>query len=160
MQIVTPQTPAQFEACYDLRWRILRAPWQQPHGSERDALESEATHRMIVNDAGQVIAVGRLHRLDNNNGQLRYMAVDPDYRGQGLGEQILLALENAAMEQGLRRLLLHAREPVVGFYQQHGYQLLGRSHTLFGEIVHYEMSKTLGPSYKDSPPRHEDTKSS
>ena len=115
---------------------------------------------MIVNERQQVMAVGRLHRLDAKTGQIRYMAVDPDYRGQGLGKQILLALENAAREQGLVQLRLHAREPVVGFYQQHGYELLGRSHTLFGEIVHYEMHKILNPASEASPRRREDTKNS
>ncbi|MDZ7804470.1 GNAT family N-acetyltransferase [Thiohalophilus sp.] len=158
MQIVTPQTPAQFDAYYELRWRTLRAPWHQPRGSERDEHEANATHRMIIDDAQQVRAVGRLHALEAGTGQLRYMAVDPDYRGQGLGKQILSALEEAARAQGLQQLILHAREPVVDFYRRQGYALLDQSHTLFGEIVHYEMSKTLGPSYKDSPPRHEDTK--
>jgi len=158
MQLVTPQTPAQFEAYYDLRWRILRAPWQQPRGSERDELEVTATHRMIINQDQQVLAVGRLHALDSENGQLRYMAVDPDYRGQGLGKQILLSLEDAARQQAMATLVLHARQPVVGFYRQQGYELLGQSHTLFGEIVHYEMRKVLTPSSEASPRRHEDTK--
>ncbi|MFP4609713.1 MAG: GNAT family N-acetyltransferase [Thiohalophilus sp.] len=158
MQLVTPQTPAQFEAYYDLRWRILRAPWNQPRGSERDELENSASHRMIVNQDQQVLAVGRLHALDSENGQLRYMAVDPAYRGQGLGKQMLLSLEDAARQQGMTTLVLHAREPVVGFYQQHGYELLGQSHTLFGKIVHYEMHKVLTPSSEASPRRREDTK--
>lgn len=152
MQLVTPQTPAQFEAYYDLRWRILRAPWQQPRGSERDELENTATHRMIVNQEQQVLAVGRLHALDEARGQLRYMAVDPACRGQGLGKQLLLSLEDAARQQGMTTLVLHAREPVVGFYQQHGYILLGQSHTLFGEIVHYKMYKFLESSLEATPP--------
>lgn len=158
MQIVTPQTPAQFDAYYDLRWRVLRAPWDQPRGSERDEHETDATHRMIINERQQVLAVGRLHRLDAKTGQLRYMAVDPAFRGQGLGKQILEALEDAALKQGLQNLVLHAREPVVDFYQQRGYELLGQSHTLFGEIVHYKMHKVLNPSSDASPRRREDTK--
>lgn len=146
MQIVTPRTPAQFKAYYELRWQVLRAPWQQPRGSERDEYEANATHRMILDDAQQVRAVGRLHTLDSETGQLRYMAVDPDYRGQGLGKQMLLALEDAARVQGLQNLVLHARKPVVAFYRREGYELLGQSHTLFGEIVHYKMHKALTDS--------------
>lgn len=143
MQVVTPQTPAQFEAYYDLRWRILRAPWSQPRGSERDEQEDQATHCMILNDQQQVIAVGRLHTLDADTGQIRYMAVVPDYQGQGLGKRILASLEDAARQQGLQTLMLHAREPVVEFYRKQGYELLDQSHTLFGEIIHYEMRKNL-----------------
>jgi N-acetylglutamate synthase-like GNAT family acetyltransferase len=143
MQIVTPQSPAQFEAYYDLRWRILRAPWHQPRGSEQDELEADAAHRMIVDDSGKVIAAGRLHVVTEKLGQLRYMAVDEDYRKLGLGKKLLEVLEQAAQQQGLKQLMLHAREPVVGFYRHHGYRLIGQSHTLFGEIVHYEMHKRL-----------------
>ena len=150
-QVITPQTPAQFDAYYDLRWRVLRAPWGQPPGSERDEHETGATHRMIVNDPGQALAIGRLHALDASSGQLRYMAVDPDYQGQGLGRQILAALEDAARGQGLQQLVLHAREPVVDFYRRQGYQLLEQSHTLFGEIVHYKMRKSLEPTAEATP---------
>lgn len=158
MQIVTPRTPAQFDAYYELRWRVLRAPWQQPRGSERDEHEASATHRMIIDNTMQIRAVGRLHSLDADTGQLRYMVVDPDYRGQGLGKQMLLALEDAARALGLQNLVLHAREPAIGFYQHHGYELLKQSHTLFGEIVHYEMHKILNPSPEASPRRREDPK--
>lgn len=143
MQLVTPQTPAQFDAYYDLRWRILRAPWDQPRGSERDEQEDQSSHRMILTDQQQVVAVGRLHTVGTDIGQIRYMAVDPDYQGQGLGQQILEALEHAAREQNLQHLVLHARESVLGFYQHQGYELLEQSHTLFGEITHYKMRKLL-----------------
>ena len=147
MQIVTPQTPAQFDAYYDLRWRILRAPWQQPRGSEQDELEAAAIHRMIVDDSGKVVAVGRLQAVNEQRGQLGYRAVDEDYRKQGLGKKLLEVLEQAARQQGLEELILHAREPVVGFYRHHGYRLVGPSHTLFGEIAHYEMHRRLSDDY-------------
>ncbi|MFO8023625.1 GNAT family N-acetyltransferase [Thiohalophilus sp.] len=146
MQIDTPRTPVQFDAYYELRWQVLRAPWHQSRGSERDEHEADATHRMILDNGQQLRAVGRLHALDSETGQIRYMAVDPVYRGQGLGKQMLLALEDAARAQGLLNLVLHAREPVVGFYRRQGYELLGRSHTLFGEIIHYKMHKALTDS--------------
>ncbi|MEJ2362384.1 MAG: thioesterase, partial [Gammaproteobacteria bacterium] len=36
----SPQTKQEWQAYFDLRWRILRAPWQQARGSERDDLEA------------------------------------------------------------------------------------------------------------------------
>jgi ribosomal protein S18 acetylase RimI-like enzyme len=38
---------------------------------------------------------------------------------------------------------LHAREIAIGFYQKLGYQMIEKSHLLFGEIQHYLMEKTL-----------------
>jgi len=126
-----------------LRWRVLREPWDQPRGSERDEQDDKATHRMIVDPQHRVLAVGRLHQTEPGIGQIRYMAVDPAHQGQGLGRKILQALEQDALQQGLHSVFLHAREPVIGFYRHHGYQLGEPSHTLFGAIPHYHMYKQL-----------------
>lgn len=122
---------------------MLREPWYQPRGSERDELESGATHRMIVDQQHRVLAVGRLHQTSTGIGQIRYMAVEPAYQEQGLGKMILRALEVEALRQELHTLFMHAREPVIGFYQHEGYRLGEPSHTLFGSIPHYCMQKQL-----------------
>ena len=38
--IIEPQTPKEFEAYYLLRYEVLRKPWKQPFGSEKDDMES------------------------------------------------------------------------------------------------------------------------
>jgi predicted GNAT family N-acyltransferase len=126
-----------------LRWRILRAPWGQPRGSERDALERDAVHRVLCDASGKVVAVGRLHRSGDREAQIRYMAVETGYRCQGLGSHILQALEQAAKAGGSSRIVLHARETAVPFYRNRGYRLLEPSHLLFGEIQHVRMIKQL-----------------
>jgi len=137
-----PQTAKEWLAYYDLRWRVLRAPWQQPKGSEKDELEDTAIHRMIV-DNNMVIAIGRLHFIDDGTAQIRYMAVDADYEKQGLGKQILFSLEQTAKQQQINKILLHARENATGFYEKHGYTCIKPSHTLYGEIKHFLMEKNL-----------------
>ena len=42
MIVRAPSTEKEFERYRDLRWGILRAPWNQPKGSEVDELESKA----------------------------------------------------------------------------------------------------------------------
>jgi hypothetical protein len=61
MRIIEPSTPAQFSDYYELRWKILRKPWNQPRGSERDALDETATHLMLLDEDGAPAGVGRLH---------------------------------------------------------------------------------------------------
>lgn len=124
-----------------MRWRILRAPWGQPRGSERDALDSSATHLMVCDRQGAVVAVGRLQRNDASTGQLRYMAVETAFQRSGIGSVLLEALEREARAQGLSTLLLDARENAVPFYAQRGYRLIEPSHRLFGAIQHYKMEK-------------------
>ncbi len=102
-------------------------------------------HLMVAAPDGTALAVGRLHRLDDVTGQIRYMAVAPHARGRGLGRRMLFALEDRARTLGLRRLVLDAREAAAGFYLRHGYRALGEGHVLFGTIRHLRMEKLLAP---------------
>ncbi|TKB43997.1 bifunctional GNAT family N-acetyltransferase/hotdog fold thioesterase [Thalassotalea mangrovi] len=147
-----PQTPAQFAAYHHLRYQLLRKPWHQPPGSEIDELEAQGIHRMIVDANEQVVAVGRLHKSQQNQGQIRFMAVDAACQGMGLGRQLLQALEQQAIKNGISTICLNAREVALDFYLACGYQLLGEAHTLYGEVKHFSMCKVLtAPShYQDT----------
>ncbi|RMG28296.1 MAG: GNAT family N-acetyltransferase [Gammaproteobacteria bacterium] len=142
-RIRAPETPDEYRACYRLRWELLRAPWGQPPGSEQDAFESRAWHRMAITPEGCVIGYGRLHRESEDTGRIRYMAVRPEWQGQGVGTALLAALESAARAARLRRIRLQARTSAVGFYLRHGYRDLGAGPLLFGVIAHRKMEKVV-----------------
>ncbi|WP_035415715.1 YiiD C-terminal domain-containing protein [Ferrimonas kyonanensis] len=135
--------PAQLTAGFDLRFRVLRQPWQQPRGSEQDDLEAQGLHRVGLDGDGNVVATGRVHSLSCRRGQIRYMAVAPDRQRQGLGTQLLAALELAAQQAGLEVVELQARESQLGFYLARGYRDIGVGHTLFGTVSHRRMAKVL-----------------
>lgn len=139
--IKQPETEKEFSDYYELRWRVLREPWQQPEGSEKDELEDKSFHIMACDETNKVIGVGRLHFNNETEAQIRYMAVSPEHKNKGVGSLILEALEKHAKENSGKSIVLHARENAVGFYQQKGYELLEKSHLLFGFIQHYRMNK-------------------
>lgn len=139
----SPDTDKEWQAYFYFRWQLLREPWQQPPGTEKDEHEQTAQHVFALDDKHQIMAVGRLHVINEHTGQLRYMAVRDDVRGQGIGRDILAWLEARALDAGLSELLLHARENAVGFYLSQGYRRAGESHTLFGTIKHTTMTKTI-----------------
>jgi len=139
----SPKTDLEFEQYYQLRWQILRQPWGQTLGSERDDLEQESYHRMIVDENNKVLAVGRLEKTSQFVGQIRFMAVSQEAQGQGLGRQIIEALEQQSKIIGITDLSLNARENALAFYQKLGYTSKGFSHLLFDEIKHFVMSKQL-----------------
>ena len=92
--VIEPQTPEEFKQYYSLRYKILRKPWGQPRGSERDNEDEISHHRMIIDEAtGDAIAVGRLQFNTREESQIRYMAVADNYQGQGLGSKIVTVLE-------------------------------------------------------------------
>lgn len=142
----SPKTVEEFSRYFQLRWEILRKPWQQHLGSEQDLHENQSIHRMIIDDDNKVLAVGRLEHSAAHQGQIRFMAVCENVQGQGLGQQIITELENIAAQVGITELILNARESAVNFYQKLGYQQHDISHVLFGEVTHYRMSKTIHPT--------------
>ncbi|MCC3153235.1 GNAT family N-acetyltransferase [Hymenobacter sp. BT770] len=144
-----PRTPAEWEAYYQLRYAVLRQPWQQPLGSERVPADDEpgTIHALLLADEAAeppvALAVGMLQPTGAHQGQVRFMAVAPQAVGTGLGRQIMAALENQAQAAGLTEIVLHSREAAVGFYQRLGYAVVEPSHTLFGVIPHFLMRKQL-----------------
>ena len=143
MDVRSPRTQEEFTRYYELRWQVLRAPWAQPPGSERDELEDAAEHAFIQSDDGEPLAVGRLHFNSPEEAQIRYMAVAEPSRGQGLGGRIVEYLEAIAREHGAQRVVLNAREEVSGFYAALCYEVVGAGPTMFGTVAHVRMQKRL-----------------
>ena len=136
-------TPDEFRQYYDLRWKTLRAPWNQPRGSETDPLDTDSTHLMVVDHAHCVLGVGRLHFSTIGEARIRYMGVATEYRRRGIGTLILFALEEKAIGLGATRIVLDAREVALGFYRKHGYVATGPGPMLFNRIAHVSMEKQV-----------------
>lgn len=140
--ICQPQTDLELEEYLHLRWKLLRQPWNMPRGSELDTEEPEAL-KIMAKINNEIIGVGRIHQLEENLWQIRYMAVLPQYRGQHIGQRILDRLEELAFDNGAERIFLNSRESAVKFYQKAGYQIEAKGKTLFGSIKHYKMFRLL-----------------
>lgn len=136
------QSENDLQKIFLLRYEVLRKPWGQPFESAFDVLDSQSLNAFIEHK-NRCIACGRLDILNATTAQIRYMAVHPDYRGQGLGSQILTFLEQTARDRNIQKILLHARSNAVPFYQHHAYLLIRPSHILFHSIRHYLMEKTI-----------------
>ena len=144
MKIIEPKSPAEFEKYYALRYELLRKPWSQPKGSERDDIDKTSLHRMIIDEPnGKAVAVGRLQFNSIEEAQIRYMAVSDDYQGKGYGRKMVKALDNIAREKGSRKIILQSRGDAVKFYEKNGYKIIEKSYLLFDEIQHWLMEKEL-----------------
>ena len=143
LQISKPETPEQWGEYFDLRWRVLRAPWDQPRGSEKDEFDEIADHVAVRDQEGRLLGIGRLHLNNEKEAQIRYMATEEDCRGLGVGRVIINKLEELARARGVERIVLNARDNVVGFYLRFGYTVIGPGPTLFGKVKHSKMEKRL-----------------
>lgn len=138
-----PKNKIELDSYYQLRWQVLREPWQQPKGSEKDDLESQSYHRVIVDDMENILGVGRLHLVGQNLAQIRYMAITKLAQGKGLGKRLLDEFEIISAKLGVSIIELNARENALGFYLKLNYQNQGFSHILYHQIRHNKMIKTL-----------------
>ncbi len=137
-----PISKEDFDKYYALRYEVLRKPWNQPIGSEKDEQEDSSVHAFVKHN-NEVIAVCRLQLNSPQTGQIRYMGVKTDQQGKGLGKIIISFLEEEAKTLGAKEIILHARENALEFYKSCGYSITEKSYLMWGEIQHYLMEKTL-----------------
>ncbi|MCA0428883.1 MAG: GNAT family N-acetyltransferase [Bacteroidetes bacterium] len=135
-------TKTEINNIIQLRYKVLREPWNQPIESVTDNIEMDSINAFIQkNDT--IVACGRLQENENKIGQIRFMAVDELYRGERLGQQILNTLEIEAKKLLITKIELQARENAVNFYKRNGYEIVEKSFLLWGKIQHFLMHKKL-----------------
>jgi len=142
VRICEPQTSDEFDDYYELRWIVLRKPWKQPKGSEKDEDENNSTHIMAC-IGKETVGVGRIHLKSKEKMQIRYMAVKENYRSKGIGTLVLEELEKRAKNKQIKHIVLNARENALQFYIKNGYSIVGKGDTLFDSINHWRMQKDL-----------------
>lgn len=133
----------EFKKIINLRYEVLRKPWNQPIETATDDLEKTSFNAFIKNEHNDIIACGRLQINHNQIGQIRYMAVAPNLQGKGYGQMILKFLESHAKQLQLKSIELQARENALEFYKKNGYAIKEKSFLLWGIIQHYLMVKDL-----------------
>lgn len=141
MIVRSPNNGDEWNIYYQLRWEVLRAPWNQPIGSEIDCLEDESFH-FAVFEKDKMLGVGRLN-IEDDIGKIRFMATIPAAERRGVAKLIVTSLEQKAKSLDIRKIQLNAREIAVPFYIKQGYTKIGVGHLLYDEIRHYVMEKIL-----------------
>jgi ribosomal protein S18 acetylase RimI-like enzyme len=101
----------------------LTRPWNDPHKdikrkcSVRDDLFLVAIHN--EKQVGSVMGGYEGHR-----GWINYLAVSPEYRKQGLGRQLMEAVESRLLALGCPKINLQIRQDnheIISFYQSLGF---------------------------------------
>jgi predicted GNAT family N-acyltransferase len=111
----------------DLRREVLRGgrPVALPGDDDPTVLH------LGLYDGDRLLATGNLRREpaasapDVPAWRVRGMATVPERRGQGLGEQILLALLAHACAHGGGEVWCHARTPARSLYERVGFEVVG-----------------------------------
>ena len=136
-----PATADDWPEVMALRTRVFVEEQGVPPEMERDAADATAVHVLARDDAGRVVATGRL-LLREEVAVVGRMAVDRVARGRGHGAAVLDELHRQAVLRGRRRVELHAQVSARGFYERAGYTAVGEEYEEAG-ITHVTMVRRL-----------------
>jgi predicted GNAT family N-acyltransferase len=123
-----------------IRHEVFVNEQKVPEELEWDELDQDALHAIVKKDQ-QVIGTARLI-IDNTNARIGRMAIQKEYRQQGIGQKLLLTLIQAAKEKGVQECNLHAQTHAIAFYAKADFEPNG---PIFDEagIPHVEMRLIL-----------------
>jgi GNAT superfamily N-acetyltransferase len=97
---------------------------------------------LMIELDGKIIATGSI--VEN---EIKRVFVLPEYQGKGYGTKIMMKIEEAALNQGIRKVELCASLPSKDFYLALGYKIVRFTHFLVNnnkKLEYYDMEKNLG----------------
>jgi predicted GNAT family N-acyltransferase len=140
IRTIQTNTPG-YEAMIALRMKVLLDPVGIPRTYINP--QKEADDVLIgAYENDRLIGCCILTQVDERTLQLRQMAVDNVLQQKGIGKAIVAFAERFAKDQGYKKLMMHARDAVINFYQKCGYTISGEPFVEVG-IGHHKMEKEL-----------------
>ncbi len=131
----------EYEQIIQLRFNVMREPLGLGFTKEELDKEKDNIHIGAFED-DELLGCCMLTKVDSDTLQLRQMAVKDNLQRKGIGGSILSFAENLSRDKGYRKIMMHARDTAVGFYEKFGYIVTGEP---FMEInlPHRIMEKNL-----------------
>ena len=120
-----------------IRYTVFVEEQGVPRDIELDEMDPRCIHAVAFED-DKAVATGRLLP----DGHIGRMAVLKEWRGRGIGGQILNALMNEARARGDREVALSAQVHATAFYRAHGFVEEGAEYLEAG-IAHRDMRRGL-----------------
>ena len=122
-----------------IRDKILRKPLGLKFSID-DIKEEETQIHIGAFINNELIGILLLKPINTETIQMRQVAVDENLRYSGIGKALVLFSEEHAQNLGYKKIILHARDTAIRFYEKLDYKLVG---TEFMEvkIPHWEMAK-------------------
>lgn len=106
---------------------------------------SENTVHIGFFDNNKLIGVARLIDLDKDVIHIGRVVVDKEYRGQGIGRELIIGCENIAQQILKRKIIieLSAQIQAENFYKSLGYNRVNNKIYLDAGIEHVDMRKEI-----------------
>jgi YbgC/YbaW family acyl-CoA thioester hydrolase len=109
------------DAARRIRREVFAGEFHAGPDTESDAADAGAVHALVRNRLGLALGAGRLVLEDVGRARIGRLAVRQSVRGIAIGRALLDALLDAARARGVREVLVHAHDEVVGFWRRAGF---------------------------------------
>lgn len=140
LKVVSYQESA--EDIHLIRKAVFQTEQQVDPLLDFDGLDHES-QQVVAFCNQQPIGTARIRYLDARSAKVERVAVLADYRGQGVGQQLMQVVLNLLEQQNISICKVHAQRQVVFFYQKLGFDVEGAEFYEAG-IPHLAMVKGLG----------------
>lgn len=139
--IIITGTPAEREACYDIRKAVFVQEQAVPLELELDEYDAAAVHFLLRDAAQTSLATARL--LDKHGlAKIGRVAVLKEARGRGLGLALMQFVLDEARRRGFTEAILDSQTYAIPFYERLGFAAEGDEFDDAG-IPHFLMRRTL-----------------
>lgn len=144
-EIIQVTTEEQLQKALDIRVKVFVEEQNVPMEEEMDEYDtiSPNAHHFLIMDEGVPVATGRLIYYKAGTAKMQRIAVMKDYRTNGYGRVLLLAMEELARELGLEASILDAQCQAEDFYKKLGYEVISTEPFYDAGILHVRMQKKL-----------------
>jgi ribosomal protein S18 acetylase RimI-like enzyme len=137
--------------------------WYDDDGLERSIAGSDEVVVVGTVD-GEVVGFSQSSIVgeDDSIGELRWIHVDPDRRGQGIGDELLDRTREVLRGQGVGRIrgvVLAGNEDGAEFYEDHGFERRETRELTIDDRTYEEILFETGASGKEIPPPRADVES-
>lgn len=101
---------------------------------------------ILIEMDGKPAGSGCLRILDNDKGEIKRMYVHPEHRGKGVGYQILKGLEQLAVENDIKTLILETHpvlKEAIALYERNDYKKIDNYYPYVGNEDSVCMGKNI-----------------
>lgn len=126
------------EALKAIRRAVFVVEQHVPEALEWDGLDPQCVHAIAEDAEGRAIGCGRLLP----DGHIGRVAVRSEWRGKGVGAELMVTLIEIARERGNAKAMLNAQVHALPFYDRFGFVPVGQTFDEAG-IAHQAMELPL-----------------
>ena len=140
------ETKEELNLGFALRIKVFVEEQKVPMELEFDEKDnSENTVHIGFFDNNKLIGVARLIDLDKDVIHIGRVVIDKEYRGQGIGRELIIGCENIAQQILKRKIIieLSAQIQAENFYKSLGYNRVNDIIYLDAGIEHVDMRKEI-----------------